>query len=89
MGEFWDPLDHQDPTRALAQHIRGMGVGQKLRLVDGTIVKSVPMRHGATQVRRFAVSRKGKEPLPRVAGRANTHATAESAAQAALGRKEK
>lgn len=89
MGDLWDPLDHQDPVRALTQHIRGMGIGQKLRLLDGTIVKSVPMRHGATQVRRFAVSRKGKDPLPRVAGRTNTHATAEAAAQAALGRKGK
>jgi hypothetical protein len=89
MGDLWDPLDHQDPVRALAQHIRGMPIGHKLRLSDGTIVKSVPMRHGATQVRRFAVSRKGKDPLPRVALRTNTHATAEGAAKVALGGKEK
>lgn len=86
MTEDFDPQYHPDPVVALTLRLRTLPVGRALRLPDGTTVKSVPMRHGANYVRRFAVVRKGARPV-RLGSRDNSAATAQVAAQQALGGK--
>lgn len=72
--------------RALVDTLRATPVGRQVRLPDGTVIKSVPVRHGATHTRRFAVSRGGRQPMPRVGSLTNTVANAAEAAAVALRR---
>src|SRR2546421_3353905 len=76
----WDPYDYPDPVAELTLRIRGLSVGQAIGLTNGSMVKSVTVRHGATHVRRFAVGRPGK------GGMNPTYRTAAQAADAALGK---
>lgn len=75
--------DQQDRLRALTLRIRGLGVGDGVKLENGVMIRSVTMRHGSSQVRRFAVTRSGERAAKETSA-AVSHANAEEAARAAL-----
>lgn len=55
VAEF-DPQDHQqDPVRALTLVLRGLRMGQRVRLPDGTLVRSVAVKHGSSMERQFVI----------------------------------
>ena len=86
MTNRFDPYSHEQPAPALVQHLQGLPLRRVASLPDGTLIKSIAMNNGLSKVRRFAVSAKGKAPLPRQATKFNTVATAADAARLALGK---
>lgn len=86
----FDPEAHDlDPARDLMLAIRGLRMGDRVVLPNGTMVKSIAVRHGANLQRRFAVVRKDYDPAQRhkatVLGK-SAHKTASEAAMTALGK---
>lgn len=52
----FDPAMHQQgPARALTLVLRGLRLGERVVLPDGTLVRSVSVPNGSSQERRFAV----------------------------------
>lgn len=51
----FDPIDQQDPVRALTLAIRRLRIGESVRMADGTMVKSTTSPRGGSGERRFAV----------------------------------
>lgn len=85
----FDPEAHQDPARALTLLVRRLNVGERVVLPNGTMVKSIAVRHGANMQRRFALTRMDGAPGDRhkalVLGK-SSHRTASEAAMSALGK---
>ncbi len=84
----FDPAGKQDPVRDLTLLIRGLRPGERVRMPNDVVVRSVAVRHGASMRRRFAVVHPGT-PLARhrelVLGRGH-FPTAELAARNVLGK---
>lgn len=55
MEHKFDPGTEQDPARALTLAIRGLRMGDRVTMADGTVVRSITIRHGSSLQRRFAV----------------------------------
>lgn len=86
----FNPLAHpstEHAARALTLAIRGLRTGGRVVLEDGTMVRSIAIRHGAHMQRRFVVLPKGTSSGARhrsvVLGQ-NSFKTASEAATKAL-----
>lgn len=88
MPEDFDPYAQQDSERVLTQRIRGLRLGEQVRLTNGTVVKSVGVKTGPGLRRKFRVVPKGGAAT-REPGFQNTVATAEAAALTALNKRRK
>lgn len=55
----YNPLDRPDAVAELTLLIRTMRMGDRVTLPNGTVVRSVGIKHGAHMDRRFAVVPKG------------------------------
>lgn len=88
----FQPGDQQDPAGALTLVLRGLRTGERVAMPDGTVVRSVSIRRGAHQERRFAIvpPAKGSTPIQRhrvmSLGR-NTYRSAQEAAETVLGKR--
>lgn len=85
----WDPPDHQDPVHDLTLAIRGLRMGDVITMPDGSLVRSVPVKHGSSSERRFAIipPEKSSSPLQRhrvTALGQSTYRSAEETAKKAL-----
>lgn len=85
----FDPEDHEDPVQGLTLAIRGLRLGERVRMPDGTLVVSQSVPVGAHHQRRFTIVPSEQTSTPAERHRAftlghNAHKTAEAAARRIL-----
>lgn len=88
-AEF-DVEAHQDPVYDLTVLVKGLRMGERVSLPDGTVVRSIAISRGAHRERRFAVVPPGTalDRHRRLVLGMHSCKSAEAAARKALGKEE-
>lgn len=80
----YDPAGQVDPMHTLTMMCRGMRIGQRVEVSNGTTIKAVGIKKGAGMERKFVVIPKGADALTRHRRTTLGHGTAPSASHAAM-----
>lgn len=80
----FDPKEHLDSVRALTLVVRGLRVGERVTLTDGTMVRSVGVKRGLGLERKFSVISPGSTVLERHRKISLGYGSVSSAEEAAL-----